>query len=224
MKLYQFRQTPCLICLINTFPAKSENAASLQWRENGGMSPENPQIPPFPGLLPCPQEAGMLYRRFYFAPDTGGEGGGTPPEKNEETKTEDAEAMKAELEALRKEKAEREKKAEEERQARMSEEEKAMDRAREMYSYILEESKDALFDAYGSTMSKEEKADIEDEVKTGKQLLKEADTEEEIEDAGMNYAGGMFFLTALSLDMESLDELTGKIVDKYPEAETFVSF
>ncbi len=105
-----------------------------------------------------------------------------------------------------------------------SEEEKAMDRAREMYSYILEESKDALFDAYGSTMSKEEKADIEDEVKTGKQLLKEADTEEEIEDAGMNYAGGMFFLTALSLDMESLDELTGKIVDKYPEAETFVSF
>ena len=105
-----------------------------------------------------------------------------------------------------------------------SEEEKAMDRAREMYSYILEESKEALFDAYGSTMSKEEKADIEDEVKTGKQLLKEADTEEEIEDAGMNYAGGMFFLTALSLDMESLDELTGKIVDKYPEAETFVSF
>ena len=99
-----------------------------------------------------------------------------------------------------------------------------MDRAREMYSYILEESKEALFDAYGSTMSKEEKADIEDEVKTGKQLLKEADTEEEIEDAGMNYAGGMFFLTALSLDMESLDELTGKIVDKYPEAETFVSF
>ena len=55
-----------------------------------------------------------------IAPDTGGEGGGSPPEKNKETKTEDAEAMKAELEALRKEKAEREKKAEEERQARIN--------------------------------------------------------------------------------------------------------
>lgn len=105
-----------------------------------------------------------------------------------------------------------------------SEEEKAMDRAREMYSYILEESKEALFDAYGSTMSKEEKADIEDEVKTGKQLLKEADTEEEIEDAGMNYAGGMFLLAVFSLDGESMDELVEDIIDKYPEAETFVSF
>ena len=105
-----------------------------------------------------------------------------------------------------------------------SEEEKAMDRAREMYSYILEESKDALFDAYGSTMSKEEKADIEDEVKTGKQLLKEADTEEEIEDAGMNYAGGMFLLAVFSLDGESMDELVEDIIDKYPEAEALVSF
>ena len=103
------------------------------------MSPENPQIPPFPGLLPCPQEAGMLYRRFYFAPDTGGEGGGTPPEKNEETKTEDAEAMKAELEALRKEKAEREKKAEEERQARMSEEEKAKARIEKERESVMAE-------------------------------------------------------------------------------------
>ena len=105
-----------------------------------------------------------------------------------------------------------------------SEEEKAMDRAREMYSYILEESKEALFDAYGSTMSKEEKADIEDEVKTGKQLLKEADTEEEIEDAGENYAGGMFLIAAFSLDGESMNELVEKIVDKYPEAEALVSF
>ena len=68
----------------------------------------------------------MLYRKFYFAPDSGDGGGGTNPAASKDgTQGEDTEAMKAELEALRKEKAEREKKAEEERQARMSEEEKA---------------------------------------------------------------------------------------------------
>ena len=70
----------------------------------------------------------MLYSRrmFYLAPDTGAGGGGeTPPEDNKEKAGDDTEAMRKELEELRKEKAEREKKAEEERQARMTEEEKA---------------------------------------------------------------------------------------------------
>ena len=152
------------------------------------MSPENPQIPPFPGLLPCPQEAGMLYRRFYFAPDTGGEGGGTPPEKNEETKTEDAEAMKAELEALRKEKAEREKKAEEERQARMSEEEKAKARIEKERESVMAEYRtlqlqsSGLDDEYASLIT----GSTADEIKASGDLVRKliakvkADTETEV--------------------------------------------
>ena len=70
----------------------------------------------------------MLDRRFrfYLMPDTGSGGGGEDTQPEDSGKDDgETEAMRKELDELRKEKAEREKKAEEERQARMSEEEKA---------------------------------------------------------------------------------------------------
>ena len=69
----------------------------------------------------------LLRKMFYLLPDTGGGNGGSDaaPGGNTEGKADEAEAMRKELETLRKEKAEREKKDAEEREAKLSEEEKA---------------------------------------------------------------------------------------------------
>lgn len=120
----------------------------------------------------------MLYsrHRFYLAPDSGGGNSGSEAGHSaEETReTGDTEAMKKELDELRKEKAEREKKAEEERQARMSEEEKAKAEIEKERSAVLSEYRTlqlqsaGLDDGYASLIT----GNTADEIRSSGELIR----------------------------------------------------
>ena len=132
----------------------------------------------------------MLYRKhFYFMPDTGDGSGGEPAPTGDDGKAgDDTEAMKKELETLRKEKAEREKKEAEEREAKLSEEEKAKAAIEKDRASLLSEHRTLQLQAAGLD---EEYASLitgstADEIKASGELLRKliskvkAETEAEV--------------------------------------------
>ena len=94
----------------------------------------------------------MLDRRFrfYLMPDTGSGGGGEDTQPEDSGKDDgETEAMRKELEELRKEKAERERKAEEERKAKMTEDEKAKAELDKERASLLDQHRKLQLEAAG---------------------------------------------------------------------------
>lgn len=101
-----------------------------------------------------------------------------------------------------------------------SEEEKAMDEKREMYTYVVDSLADLMKDS--PFMSSEDVAMVDEAKAEATAMLKEAETLDEIDEAGENGAAGLLFMSLFVLDEDTLASWSEEAIDKYPDLAPFL--
>lgn len=101
-----------------------------------------------------------------------------------------------------------------------SEEEKEMKAEREKYAYILDEFADVLKN--DDDLSKNDIKDMNEMISIAKTKMVEAETLDEIQEAGQTAAANLTFMAMFVLTEDEFMDYVDKIVDKYPDLESYL--
>ena len=101
-----------------------------------------------------------------------------------------------------------------------SEEEKALNSARDKYEDILDGFADLLKD--NDNLSKNDVSDMNEMIDIAKTKMAEAETVEAIDEAGKNVTANLMFMSMFVLTEDEFMEHVNKIVDKYPDLESYL--
>ena len=101
-----------------------------------------------------------------------------------------------------------------------SKEEKVLNEAREKYEDIFDGFADILKD--NDNLSKNDVDDMNEMIDIAKTKMAEAETVEAIEEAGKNTTANLMFMAMFVLTEEEFMDHVNKIVDKYPDLESYL--